>query len=89
MFVYTVDDIILFIALSVFIISFIVVLIIDLVQYIVKKFKRKKWGVIMFKRLFCNHELIRFAFVIRGGKMYKLSECVHCGKRRIEVIVKW
>lgn len=42
----------------------------------------------MFKKIFCNHELVRFAFVIRGGKMYKLTECVHCGKRKVEVVVK-
>lgn len=42
----------------------------------------------MIKKMFCNHKVVRFAFVFRGGKMYKLIECVHCGKRRIEVVVK-
>ncbi len=42
----------------------------------------------MFKRLHCNHELVRFGFVIRDGKSYKLRECIHCGKRKVEVFVK-
>ncbi len=42
----------------------------------------------MFKKMFCIYELIRFAFVIRSGKMYKLSKCAYYGKKKIEVIVK-
>lgn len=42
----------------------------------------------MFKKLFCNHQLLRVAFVVRGGKMYKLNECVFCEKRWVGVVKK-